>query len=59
MARKRLLLRITDEDQDKIDLIAEAIGGVSRTAAIRFIIRQWFNKIDHLDIKLVKPSLPP
>lgn len=55
MSRKRLWLRVTDEDRDKIDLIAESIGGVSRTAAIRFIIRQWFNKIDHFDTQVAKP----
>lgn len=59
MARKRLIIRITDDDQSKINIIAETLGGVSNTAAIRFIIRQWFNKIDHFDAKVVNPSPPP
>jgi hypothetical protein len=59
VARKKLLLRMTDEDQVKIDMIAESIGGVSRTAAVRFIIRQWFTKKDQFDINVVKPSSPP
>ena len=56
MSRKRLWLRITDEDRNKLDIIAESIGDVSRTAAIRFIIRQWFNKSGHSDTQVAKPS---
>lgn len=36
-----MLLRLTERDQRTLDVIAEAMGGISRSAAIRFLIRSW------------------
>jgi metal-responsive CopG/Arc/MetJ family transcriptional regulator len=60
VGRKRYLLSMTENDQRKLDLVAESIGGVSRSAAIRFLIRNWFDQKNnnHNDIQTAKaPSL--
>lgn len=44
MSKKRLWLRISESDEQKLDVIAEAIGGVSRSSTIRFLIRQWISE---------------
>lgn len=41
MSKIKLWLRMTEHDQSRLDLIAEAMGGMSRSAAVRFLIRQW------------------
>lgn len=59
MSAKRLLLRMTETDQRKLDVIADAMGGMSRSAAIRFLIRQWVGQKQngHNDIQVA--SQPP
>lgn len=41
MSSKRLWIRMNEADEQRLDIIAESVGGVSRSAAIRFLIRQW------------------
>lgn len=41
MSKVKLWLRMTENDQRRLDLIAEVMGGMSRSAVIRFLIRQW------------------
>ena len=38
---KRLWLRLTEEDQRTLDVIAEMIASESRSRAMRYLIRQW------------------
>ena len=40
----RLWLRISAEDKRKLGVIADSMGGMSLSAVIRYLIRQWFQK---------------
>lgn len=57
---KQLLVRISSEDLRKLDLLADSIGGGSRAAGIRFLIRQWFDqkKSYHRDIQSISGGTP-
>lgn len=60
MSTKQLLIRLSDGDKRRLDIIAESIGG-SRAGAIRFLIRQWYSqrKCNQSDIQTISQHIPP
>jgi metal-responsive CopG/Arc/MetJ family transcriptional regulator len=45
MSKVKLWLRMTEHDQRRLDVIAESMGGMSRSAVVRFLIRQWTDEL--------------
>lgn len=43
MSRKRIEIRLSEKDRERLDIVAESIDG-SRNSAVKFLIRQWFEK---------------
>ncbi len=51
----RLWLRITESDHRQLGIIAQAMGGISLSATIRFLIRQWFERnTSHNDTQVAR-----
>ena len=54
---KRFYLRVTDSDLHKLDIVAQSMGGLSKSAVVRFLIRNWYDqtKSDRLYAQVVNP----
>jgi len=41
MSQKKLWLRLSEKDLSSLDAVMDAMGAQTRSAAVRFLIRQW------------------